>query len=196
MSKKSFQFKKNKIASNNRWNISITVVTFFLSIGINLLSSMLLKEVSLVFAFLVLLFIISLGVLFDIIGLSVATAEEAPFHSLSSRKVAGAKEAISLIRSAQQISNLCNDVVGDIAGVVTGASSAMIAVSIASFLGTQYTTPISLVLTALAAAITVGGKAVGKGIALSYNNSIMLMIGKMWYSIKFPFKKLFKRRSV
>jgi len=196
MSKKSFQFKKNKVASNNRWNIMITIVTFFLSIGINLLSSVLLKEASLFFAFLALLFIIFIGVLFDIIGLSVATATEAPFHSLSSRRVAGAKEAISLIRSAQQISNLCNDVVGDIAGIISGASSAMIAVSIASFVGTRYTTPISLALTALAAATTVGGKAVGKGIALTYNNSIMYMIGKMWYSIKFPFKKLFKRRSV
>lgn len=193
MSKKSFHFKSNKIVFNNRWSILITIVTFFLSISINLLSSFLLKEASIFLGFFVLLFIIAIGIVFDIIGLSVATAEEAPFHSLSSRRVKGAKEAISLLRSAQQISNLCNDVVGDIAGIVAGASSATIAMSIAVFLKMNDATICSLILTALSAAITVGGKAVGKGIALKYNNSIMFTIGKICYYVKLPFCALFKR---
>ncbi len=194
MSKKSFHFKSNKVVSNYRWSILITIVTFGLSVGINLLSSLVLKEASIFLGFFVLLWIIAIGILFDIIGLSVATAQEAPFHSLAARRVRGAREAILLLRSAQQVSNLCNDVIGDIAGVIAGASSATIAVSIATFLKWNDATGISLILTAVSAAITVGGKAVGKGVALKYNNSIMFTIGKLCYYIKWPFKALFKRR--
>ena len=59
--------------------------------------------------------------------MAVATANEKPFHSMASRKVPGALEAIRLLRNAERVSSICNDVVGDICGVVSGSASATIA---------------------------------------------------------------------
>ncbi|WDC83794.1 hypothetical protein PL321_14940 [Caloramator sp. mosi_1] len=78
------------------------------------------------FCFFVLISIIFVGIIFDIIGVAVTAAEEAPFHSLASRKVKGAKTAVKLIRNADKVSNFCNDVIGDICGVVSGAAGAII----------------------------------------------------------------------
>ena len=96
-------------------------------------------------AFLILLAIILIGIIFDIIGMAVATADEKPFHSMASRKVAGASDAIKLLRNAERVSSICNDVVGDICGVVSGSASATIAALIVSlsicFLSFKIKTP-------------------------------------------------------
>ena len=69
-------------------------------------------------AFIVLLLIVFLGILFDIIGVAVMSANEKPFHSMAAKKLPGAVEAMKLLRSAEKVSSFCNDVVGDICGVV------------------------------------------------------------------------------
>lgn len=63
-----------------------------------------------------------INILFDMIGTAVQSAEEKPFHSLAARKVKGARESISVIRHAPQLANLCCDVIGDIAGIISGAN--------------------------------------------------------------------------
>lgn len=62
---------------------------------------------------------------YDWYGCSVI-AEEKPFHSLAARKVKGARESISVIRHAPQLANLCCDVIGDIAGIISGATTTLI----------------------------------------------------------------------
>ena len=71
-------------------------------------------------AFLILLVIVMVGIIFDIIGVAVTSADEKPFHSMAARKVPGSQEAIKLLRNAERVSSICNDVVGDICGVVSG----------------------------------------------------------------------------
>ena len=130
-------------------------------------------------AFVILLAIIFLGIIFDIIGMAVATADEKPFHSMAARKVPGAHEAIRLLRNAERVSSICNDVVGDICGVVSGSASATIAALILVNMEIAWPRGISLVMSALVAGLTVGGKAIGKNIAVKSCTSIVHMVGRI-----------------
>ena len=81
-------------------------------------------------SFIVVIIIILISIIFDIIGTAVTAADETPFHAMASRKLYGAKQAIKLIRNADKVSNFCNDVVGDICGVISGAASSYIIIEI------------------------------------------------------------------
>ena len=62
------------------------------------------------------LFFIFLGILFDIIGVAVTSSDDKIFHSMSARKVRGAKVAVKFHKNAEKVSSFCCDVVGDICG--------------------------------------------------------------------------------
>ncbi|MDR3207048.1 MAG: hypothetical protein LBT60_01830, partial [Oscillospiraceae bacterium] len=147
-----------------RWAATIVAWTFAISMGMSFASSETLKGVGLGVALLVLLAFVLLGIVFDIAGIAVATASEKPFHSMSSRRVPGAQNALWLIRRAEKVSNFCNDVVGDICGIISGATTAVIATQAVVGMNISLTLA-QLIAAALAAAVTVGGKAIGKGFA-------------------------------
>ena len=140
-----------------KWVVTIFFVTILISGVISLVSDEVMANSSIVIAFLILLAIILLGIIFDIIGMAVATADEKPFHSMAARKVPGAHEAIRLLRNAERVSSICNDVVGDICGVVSGSASATIAALILVNVDVGWPRGISLVMSALVAGLTVGG---------------------------------------
>lgn len=162
-----------------RWVVTIFFVTIVISGMISLLSDEVMASSSLAVAFLILLAIILLGIVFDIIGMAVATADEKPFHSMAARKVPGAHEAIRLLRNAERVSSICNDVVGDICGVVSGSASATIAALILSNVEIGWPRVISLIMSALVAGLTVGGKAVGKTFAVNSCTSIVHAVGRV-----------------
>ena len=132
MAKTDPEAMKREKRKNIQWVVTIFITTILISGMISLISDEVMAGSSLAVAFCILLAIIFLGILFDIIGMAVATADEKPFHSMASRKVPGAQEAIRLLRNAERVSSICNDVVGDICGVVSGAASATIAAQILS----------------------------------------------------------------
>jgi CBS domain containing-hemolysin-like protein len=132
-------------------------------------------------AFLILMGIILIGIVFDIVGVAVASADEKPFHSMAARKVPGAQDAIKLLRNAERVSSICNDVVGDICGVVSGTASATIAAQVIAHLDFGWPQFISLAMSALVAGLTVGGKAVGKTIAVSSCTEIVHAVGNVIY---------------
>ena len=73
------------------WVVTVFLVTIFVSGAISLLSDILMENSSMPIAFLVLFVIIFIGIVFDIIGMAVASADEKPFHSMAARKVTGAQ---------------------------------------------------------------------------------------------------------
>lgn len=166
-----------------RWVVTIFFVTIFISGTISLLSDIIMSSSSMVVAFLILLAIIMVGILFDIIGMAVATADEKPFHSMAARKVPGAQESIALLRNAERVSSICNDVVGDICGVVSGSASATIAAQILANFDFSWPQVISLAMSALAAGLTVGGKAIGKSFAVNSCTAIVHTVGRVIYSL-------------
>ena len=147
-----------------------------------------------VVAFLILLAIVFVGIVFDIIGVAVTSADEKPFHSMAARKVPGGLESIRLLRSAERVSSICNDVVGDICGVVSGSASATIAAQVLQSFEFTWPQMISLLMSALVAGLTVGGKAIGKTFAINSCTQIVSGVGRMIYVFR-HIPELFKRKK-
>ena len=155
---------------------------FFLSIAISavlsLLSSEVLESAGLILACGVLAFFILLGIAFDIVGVAVTASDERPFHSMAARKVPGAREALRLIRRANQVSSFCNDVVGDICGIVSGTTTAVIVVRLQAAFSLPESVLLSVAVTALVSGLTIGGKALGKTVALNKSTSVVYWVGR------------------
>ena len=177
-----------------RWVVTVFVVTMIVSGTISLVSDVVMERSSMAVAFLILLMIILVGIVFDIVGMAVASAAAKPFHSMAARKVPGAQESIALLRNAERVSSICNDVVGDICGVVSGSASATIAAQILSNFDMSWPQLITLVMSALAAGLTVGGKAVGKSIAVNSCTAIVHGVGQMIYTLN-HIPQLFRKKN-
>lgn len=184
--------KKTKKHSNVRWLVTIFFVAVLISSAISFLSSSVMEDAGIVEAFVVLLIIVLIGILFDIVGVAVMSAGEKPFHSMAAKKVPGAAEALMLLRNAEKVSSFCNDVVGDICGVVSGSASAVIAVKALTSLGSDAVG--QLIMSALVAGITIAGKALGKNIAMSKPTQIVHLVAKPIYYIKSLFRCKKKRK--
>ena len=172
-----------------QWVVTVFLVTIVVSGMISLISDEVMASSGLLAAFAILLGIVFLGIVFDIIGMAVATASEKPFHSMAARKVPGAQESIRLLRNAERVSSICNDVVGDICGVVSGSASATIAALILSHVDAVWPRAVSLAMSALVAGLTVGGKSIGKTIAVNSCTQIVHLVGRFLYTLNRPKKK-------
>ena len=161
-----------------RWVATVFLSTIFISGAISLASEEIMSASNMLVAFIILLVIISIGILFDIIGVAVTSADEKPFHSMAARKVPGALESIRLLRNAEKVGSICNDVIGDICGVVSGSASATIAAQVLQNFEFTWPRLASLLMSALVAGLTVGGKAVGKGIAINSCTKIVHFVGR------------------
>ncbi len=179
MSKSDPASAKKERNKTIRWVVTIFFVTILVSGVISVLSDRIMSVSGMFVAFLILLFIILVGIIFDIIGVAVASADEKPFHSMAARKVSGAQDAIKLLRNAERVSSICNDVVGDICGVVSGSASATIAAQVIAV--SDSLDWIALAMSALVAGLTVGGKAIGKTFAMGSCTVIISFVGRSIY---------------
>lgn len=184
--KKKFKVPRpnTNVSVTHSWTVIVTVLSFVLSVLFSVVTSVMMENMSLAWTFAILFAIIAVNILFDLIGTAVMNAEEPPFHSLSSRRVKGAAESISIIRHAPQITSLCCDVIGDIAGIISGSATAVIVAELVVMLRFSGMLP-SLLLTGVVGALTIGGKAVFKGVAMQNANSIVFTIGKIRGTFKF-----------
>lgn len=170
--------KKNRAKDNKKWVLKITFLSLFISGGFSLFSNMLLNEVNMLVAFILLAIIIIIGIVFDVIGIAVTAADEIPFHAMASKRIKGAKTAINLIRNADRVSSFCNDVIGDICGIVSGSAGIIIAEKILeAFKSTN--SLISVGIGAIVAAVTIGGKSTGKTFAMNNSNEIVKKVSRV-----------------
>lgn len=194
MSKSDAASSKKERNKTVRWVITVFFVTILVSGIISFASDALMAGSSMLVAFIILFAIILIGIIFDIIGVAVTSADEKPFHSMAARKVPGAQEAIRLLRKAERVSSICNDVVGDICGVVSGSASATIAAQVLSSFTFSWPQMVTLIMSALVAGFTVGGKAIGKTFAMNSCTKIVHGVGKLiWAMSNFP--KIFKKEN-
>lgn len=157
--------KKNK----NRWALIIIFLTFAISMVMSMTSNAVLSDTVPMLMYAVLLLIVFIGIGFDIIGVAVTVANEAPFHAMAAKKKPDAKIAIFLLKNADKVSNFCNDVIGDICGIISGAAASAIILTLP---GNHFFW--NLILSSLVASITVGGKAFGKTFAIKNADKIVL----------------------
>ena len=179
MSKSDSGAAKRERNKTIRWVVTIFFVTILVSGTISFTSDLIMGNSTMLVAFIILLAIILIGIIFDVIGVAVTSADEKPFHSMAARKVPGAQEAIRLLRNAERVSSICNDVVGDICGVVSGSASATIAAQILRNFEFTMASVVPLVMSALVAGLTVGGKAIGKTFAMQSCTKIVHGVGKV-----------------
>ena len=185
MAKSDPSASKKERSKTIRWVVSIFFITIVISGIISLVSDEIMSRSGIGLAFVILFAIVLLGIMFDIIGVAVTAADEKPFHSMASRKVSGAREALKLLRNSDRVSSICCDVVGDICGVVSGSASATIAALILSRTTIGWPQIVTLGMSALVAGLTVGGKAIGKGVAIGSATKIVQTVGKIIYILRY-----------
>ena len=175
---------KNK--TDFKWVFIVTVLAFIISIVMTLFSTIIFESVGLLVAVFITLFFILLGIIFDIVGVAVTSGDEVAFHSMSSRKVKGGKIGVKLLKNTDKVSSVCCDVIGDVCGIISGTSGVVI-VSLIIKLTNINELLVSLLVTGLISALTIGGKALGKGFAINKSKEIVTVVSKI-LSV-FQFKK-------
>lgn len=160
-----------------KWILQVFILSFLLSASFSGLSSYV-SDFNIALLVIILLFVIGIGILFDMVGVATLTAEEAPFHARNSKKVKEAAACLRLIKNSTKVSSVCNDIVGDICGIISGSLGA----SLTLYLSVKIKiNPIlaTILVTSFISALTVGGKAYFKTIAMKQSDAIVFMVGKI-----------------
>lgn len=163
---------KEKKLIDFKWIAKISIIAFIISLSFSLIGETMIPNVHIVVSFILLIFFIFLGILFDIIGVSVTVADISTFNSMAAKKVKGANVAVNFIKNSDKVSSFMNDVIGDICGIVSGSTGATIAILVSKEFNINLLI-VTLVVTALVSTLTIGGKAMGKSLAINKCNDIL-----------------------
>ena len=173
--KKKEKIKKEKV--DIKWVIIVSITAFIVSVCLSFIAQITIPNFPLWLGIIVTLLFIGLGILFDIIGVAVTTADEAVFHSMNSRKVKGASTAVKFKKNADKVSSFCCDVIGDVCGIISGAAgTAITTILTIEFKFNLLVT--GLVVAAVIASLTIGGKAIGKSFAINKSDIILYQFAK------------------
>ena len=168
--------KKEKV--NVKWIVQIALISFTISFGLSFGSEIAIPNLSVLWGILLTLAFVFVGILFDIVGVAVTGADEKVFHSMNSRQVKGSKVAVLFKKNADKVSSFCCDVIGDICGIVSGASASAVSVGLAATFNWNLLL-VSLTVAAIVAALTIGGKACGKSFAINKSDVILYEFAKI-----------------
>ena len=161
--------KKNK---KNNWVLKTMILSFVISVIFTTISELAIPNVNLFFGIILIITFVFIGIVFDMIGVAVTTSDESVFHSMAAKKVRGAKLAIKFKKNADRVANLCQDVVGDICGIISGSTGAVISLKIIEKLNVPNLL-IILTIMGTISTLTIGGKAMVKSVAIKKANDIV-----------------------
>ena len=194
LSSESAISKKEKAKQRQqKWVLTVVILSFALSIAMSFLTSIFVESAGLFLALVALIVLVLIGIITDVIGTAVTSAEDQPFIAMASKRISGAKQALRLIRMAEKVSSLLHDVVGDIVGIVSGSAGSVIALSLVR-LGMPGTVA-SVLIAAFTSAFMIGGKAYGKGFAIENSAKIVLQVGKVMAMFEMKKKKQKKKNQ-
>ena len=161
------------------WPLIVFILAISLSLLFSIASELVLSKSTIIVAIIVIFVFIALAILTDMIGLAVASANIEDFNAMAARKVKGSKQAISLVKNADKVSSVLNDVIGDVCGILSGAAGASIVVKVAIDNGGNFMSIlIPSLIAAIIAGLTIGGKAIFKRIAIRHADKITLSFAK------------------
>lgn len=166
---------------NNNWNIKVFIISFILASIFSYLTNLLSEGASNIIMILLIIIVISIGIIFDMIGVAVLSASEATFHAKSSKKIKGAKEATKLIKSSVYVSNFCNDIIGDVCGIVSGGLGTVLAINLSKNFNPAL---ITILISSSISALTVTGKAIFKNVAVKKADDIIFIFSKLLSILK------------
>ena len=170
--------KKQKRREEIKWSFTLAFIACLISIVMSFVSEIAMRNVNILIGTIVIIVFILIGIVFDMIGVSVTSADEAPFHAMSSKKVKGAKMAVYLKKNADKTSTFCCDVIGDICGIISGAAGVVVATQLSSNYNINALLS-SLIVTGFVAALTIGGKSLEKPIAINHGTKILYRFAKV-----------------
>jgi hypothetical protein len=171
--------RKNQRPRKNLWALQIFFLTFILSMSFSIISELLLSNSNVYIAFALLFMLLAVGILFDVVSVAVTSSSLEPFLAMAAKKIKGARTAVRLIKNAEKVNNICSDVIGDICGIVTGALGASIVLKIFISGGGYDAAIVSILFSSILAALTVGGKAIGKKIAITNDKEIVFLVARL-----------------
>ena len=171
--------KKHKGAKRNLWPLKVTIITLALSAFFSFFTEIISTKSNLIVALLICLLLVVISIIFDGIGVSVTNCDIKPLTAMAARKVPGSRRAIRLVQNSEKVSSICCDVIGDICGVISGACSAAIVLKIISVAGDTYQLLYSIIASALIAALTVGGKAFEKTVAIKNSKEMVMLTARI-----------------
>ncbi len=157
-----------------KWIITVFISSFILSAIFSGLSTYL-SNFNVIILTVLILFVIGIGILFDMIGVATLTAKESPFHAMNSKKRKGASSCIKLLKNSNKVSSICNDVIGDICGILSGSLGATLGIYLVN-LGMNSILA-TILISSFISALTVGGKAYFKVIAMKNCEKIVMKVG-------------------
>ena len=169
---------KKKKKSRTKWILTVMITSFILSLIFSSLSESVIPNINIVFGILIIIIFIGIGIIFDMIGVAITAANETPFHSMASKKVKGSKHSVILLKNSDKLASICNDVIGDVCGVVSGGGGILVASKLSVKFNINSSLTV-LIVTALIASFTIGGKAIGKSTAIKNSKSITFKVGKI-----------------
>lgn len=180
-SKDGDQDKKKKQSKKKRniWWIKATVISLVLSAFFSYISNLVENANQLVIVVVLLAFLIVSGIVSDAIGVAVTSCDVTPIISMASRKVYGAKTALMLVKNSDTVSSVCNDIIGDIFSIISGACSAALVVRITVSLEETWQIVLSIAVSAIVSALTIGGKAFMKKIAISNSKDFVMFVARI-----------------
>jgi len=174
--------------TNFRWLIKIILISVAASTVFTLASTEVLGRAGYFISFAILAIFILTGIIFDVVGVAVTAATEAPFHSMAARRQRGAAESIKLVKNANKVSSFCNDVVGDVTGIISGTTAGLIAARLSAGLDAENIV-IPLLISGAVTGLTVGGKAIGKNSAMNNSTAVVLRVGMLITFFRFGSRK-------
>ena len=170
--------KKKKNSVNYSWIIKIIIMSFTISVIFTSISETIIPNVNTIMGIFLTLLFISIGIIFDMIGVAVTTANEKVFHSMSSQKIKGSKTAVKMTKNASKVASFLNDVIGDICGIISGSTAAVISINLTHSLGAN-SLLVTLIVMGIVSALTIGGKAIFKEIAIRNSDKILFRFAKI-----------------
>lgn len=170
--------------SKDNWIIKAFLMTFFIALIFSSLSNVIINKCeNIIIIIIITILFILIGVLFDIIGTAVLTANESTFHAKSAKKIKGSKEGVQLIKNSPRIASICNDVIGDICGIISGSCGAILSIYLSNKLSINVVL-VTLIISSLISSLTVGGKAIGKKYATKNSDEIIFIVAKVLSNFK------------
>lgn len=169
---------KKKISNATIWTIKITIVTLILGLFFSFISELTSSYAHVSITVLLLVLLIAISIICDAIGVAATSCDLAPLLAMASRKVPGSKKAIALVKNAEKVANICCDVIGDICGIISGACTVAIVAKLVLDNGTlNYW--VSIIVSSIVGAVTVGGKSFFKTIAMNNSKEILLLVSRV-----------------
>lgn len=169
-------------------SLSIGTLAFVIAVIMGGPIGAVLQKVDVITGVLIMVTVIFIAILADIIAVAAAAAQDVPFNAMASDRVPGAQEALYILRNAGRVNSIFADIIGDIAGTITGVVATPVIFALSSAYPDIPQVVVSAVVIGLIAFLTIGGKAAEKDFAVRQSTAVILWIGKIIYAFKRMFR--------